>query len=338
MPRFPDNPTPRQLHRLYKDGFVGCFVDDPQLPNQTRFFARYERYKALRESNLPYAEDGLGDIRAENPGGEDKCAFPWHLYIKIDDMEAQGRAMKGSQRTGDCTSWGTGCAIDIERATAIIEGGEFEEYRAQRCTASIYAWRGHRGQGMAVSTAARAVNQYGMAIEDFYVGDKYDLRNYDDYYKLGMNWGGRGTPADLRTETQKNRVKTVSSVQDMEALMDLLQNGYSVASGSMLGVSSSGNPVSRRSGSWSHCMTIVGYEGRREVLSRIGQRKPVFLWDNSWGHWNNITNIPDEWQPWAEGMFCLSWDDTWWAIRNGDNWVFSDFEGYLPRKIRWLMI
>lgn len=85
-------------------------------------------------------------------------------------------------------------------------------------------------------------------------------------------------------------------------------------------------------------MCIVGYEGRREILDQIGQSKPVFLWDNSWGRWNNTTNIPEEWQPWSEGMFCLSWDDTWWAIKNGDNWVFSDFEGFPTRKIKWLMI
>lgn len=335
---FPSNPSSAELHKIYQDGYVGCFLDDPQLPSQIRFEARYERFKALQESDLPYAEDGLGTIRDENPGGEGQCAFPWHLYLKIDEMEAQGRAMKGNQLTGDCTGWGIGCAIDVERATAILEQGEFESYKAQRCTASIYGWRGHRGQGMAVSTGARAVNQYGMAIEDLYVNGKYDLRNYESYVQLGIKWGGRGTPSDLQAETKKNKVQTVSSVREMEAIMDLLQNGYGIAVGSMLGVSSSGRPVSRRSGSWSHAMCIVGYEGRREVLDRIGQKKPVFLWDNSWGQWNSVSNIPPEWQPWAEGMFCLSWDNTWWAIKNGDNWVFSDFVGFPTRKIKWLMI
>jgi len=338
MINLPPTPSPKDLYKAYAEGYIGCFLDDPQLPSQARFMARYERKKALESSSLPHVEDGLDLIRAGNPGGEGQCAFPWHLYVKLDEMEAQGRAMKGNQLTGDCTSWGAGCAIDIERATSILEGGEFESYKAQRCTATIYGWRGHSGQGMAVSTAARAVNQYGMGVEDMYVGGKYDLRNYADYVKLGMSWGGRGTPTDLQAVTKENRVKTVSSVQEMEAVMDLLQNGYGLAVGSMLGVADSGNPISRRSGSWSHCMCIVGYEGRREILDQIGQTKPVFLWDNSWGKWNSTTNIPAEWQPWSEGMFCLSWDDTWWAIKNGDNWVFSDFEGFPIRKIKWLMI
>jgi len=336
--QLPASPGPGDLAKAYADGLIGCFLDDAALPTQVRFQARYERHQTLEESKLPHAEDGLLIIRDENPGGTGNCAFPWKLYLKLDKMEAGGKAMKGNQLTGDCTSWGTGCAVDIERATSILEGGEFESYIAQRCTASIYGWRGHRGQGMAVSTAARALNNYGMAIEKEYCNGKYDFTDYNNYYRLGMGWGGRGTPEDLRAETASNRVETVSSVQEMEAVMDLLQNGFGIAVGSMLGVASSGNPVSRREGSWSHCMCVVGYEGRPEILEMIGQKKPVFMWDNSWGNWNSVTNIPDEWQPWAEGMFCLDWDDTYWAIKNGDNWAFSDFEGFPVRKVKWLMI
>ena len=335
---FPENPTPISIYKAYKEGHVGCFLDDPALPSEVRFKARYERSKALESSTLPHVEDGLSTIRSENPGGEGECAFPWHLYTKLDKMEADGKAMQGNQLTGDCTSWGTGCAIDIERATAILEGGEFESYKAQRCTATIYAWRGHRGAGMSVATAARAANKYGVGVEAEYVGGKYDLRDYKEYVKLGMNWGGQGTPADLQEETKQNTVKTVSSVQDMEAFMDLLQNGYGCAVGSMLGVADTGAPVSRRSGSWSHCMCVVGYEGRPEILESIGQKKPVFFWDQSWGIWNSISKIPDDWKPWGEGMFCLNWDDTWWALKNGDNWTFSDFNGFPTRKIKWLMI
>jgi hypothetical protein len=327
MISIPNNPNTQQLVKAYTDGFLGCYVDDPAMREDYRRIARYARDRCLAESEMPRVEDFAQSIERI---GKEKCAFPWHFYMKQDP-----EALKGKQLTGDCTSWGTRDAVDIERCCAIA-AGELESYVCQSATCLVYGARGSRGKGMAVSTAARSMRSNGVAVEKIYLDGKYDLREYNDYYQLGMTWGGRGIPEDLLAETRKNVVKTISSVNTMEAVQDLLQTGRAVAVGSMIGVSNVGNPVSRLKGSWSHCMAIVGYDARPEITEEFGS--PLYFWDNSWGPWNKLTNLKPEWGELGEGMFILNESDTWRAVRGGDCWTFTDTEGFPARELHWLLI
>jgi hypothetical protein len=322
------NMTPTQLRRIYDGGFIGCYVDDPELPMHYRRVARYGRAQLLEQLLMPKVEDFASEIEGV---GDGQLATPWHAYLNIDPAEA----MKGNQLTGDCTSWATRCAVDIERCCAIL-AGESEDYIAQLATAIVYGNRGHGGQGMSVARAAQGMKDNGLAIETEYLDGRYDFRNYKDYYQLGMKWGRRGIPADLLEITRKNRVKTISSVNTLEAVRDLTQTGRAVSVGSMIGVASTGDPVSRLKGSWSHAMTIVGHDSRPETVRKFGSR--LYFWDQSWGDWNRLTGLLPEWGDFGQGMFVLNERDTWKAVRSGDCWTFTETDGFPNRKLNWLLI
>ena len=327
MIMIPTNPNPQQLLDAYDDGYIGCYLDVPEMPTSCRRAARDSRDRLLEELPMPRVEDFASAIEGV---GKDNYAYPWNIYLQADHD-----AMDGNQLTGDCTGWGVRCAGDVERACAVA-AGEPEEYRARGATCMIYGARGRRGAGMAVSTAAQAMKDNGVLLELPYLDEKYDFRHYPDYYKLGMGWGGSGIPEDLLEVTRKNRVRTISSVNTMEAVQDLLQTGRAIAVGSMIGVARTGNPIARLKGSWSHCMAIVGYDARPETVELLGS--PVYFWENSWGDWHDAKNLLPDWPTFGQGMFVLNETDTWRAIRTGDSWTFTSTDGFPARELNWLLI
>jgi len=164
----------------------------------------------------------------------------------------------------------------------------------------------------------------------------YDFRHYDEYVLWGMRHGQVGVPEDLRHITCEHGPVTTSLVAGMEELKDLLWNGYGVHCSSGIGVTAQGNPVSQLTGSWSHDMQICGYDDRAETRKQYGQA--IYFWDQSWGNWNRVENIPDAWKPWGQGMFALTESDTWQAVGQQGTWVFSGTNGFPARPIDNLLI
>lgn len=57
-------------------------------------------------------------------------------------------------------------------------------------------------------------------------------------------------------------------------------------------------------------MAICGFDSTEEFF-----KGTIFGWDQSWGKWNSLTNVPSEWMPVPEGAFFLDEASTQRAVR-----------------------
>lgn len=320
----------KELHRLYDSHELrSCDVDNPEqfsAEECKRARWNWDQFKANAE--YPVNIEGF-DLSAIRGSGEGKLCVPYQFYLRTDPE----KAMKGAQKTGDCVSWGIRTASDITRIYEIIKLGQRESYVCRQATCLIYSGRRHTGAGADPVGLSKWHVDTGFLLEQSFkdsAGKDWDFSNYADYVGLGMKYGRSGLPSEIIDVTKKHRMNVTTRVTDMKALKDLLYNGYGAHCGSGIGVSSKGDPLSRLSGSWAHDMSIVGYDDTRKHFNFC-----VYFWDQSWGNWNSVSNIPEEWKPWGEGMFALSEDDTWRAVRQGGTMVFSDANGFPGRKIDW---
>lgn len=298
---------PSELLKAYRDGFVGSWCD----PEDTD--------KLLGE--LPHPLFGAAAYSLYETG-KGKLALPFKNLLKFDP----GFGPAERQVVGDCVSHSTRNAVDITRSCEIIDG-EREDFIARGATEGIYGSRGHGGEGMTCSGAARFVNQTGgLLIRRKY--DNVDLSSYQG--RLASSWGRSGVPSSLITEAKKHQVKTVSLINTVEQARDAIANGYSISVCSMYGFSSRRDKygIAARSGSWAHAMAWIGVDDTHEVYNET-----LFLVQNSWGVWNSGPKRHDQ----PEGSFWIRERDAAGMLSANGSWVFSDVDGFPPRKVDWTL-
>lgn len=294
------NPSPAALYNAYLGGRLhGVIVDDPGLPWYVRRAARYEAdaLQGLRGDSLVWEESVA--YAAIQGLGSGKRVMQWHDYLRIDPV----KAMKGAQATGDCVSWSIRDARDRLRCL-VIAAGKLFAYITRQATCGIYSGRGHTGQGASPTRLSQWAVKIGTLLEQLYLDGKYDFRSYSDYVRWGMSRGRVGMPDDLLELTKPYTDERTFVVTTWQGMIDAMAAGYTVHCGSNMGVSSYGNPVSRLSGSWAHDMSVPGYDSTKEFV-----KDEVVFFDQSWGNWNKVENLPDAWKPWGEGMFCITRSD-----------------------------
>jgi hypothetical protein len=311
------------LYYQYNTGLVrGCTVDDDMHSYFERKEARRNSAEFAATMPIPNFENQSNLDSKLKGSSKGKLCTPWKYYMKIDPL----KALFGAQATGDCVSWGVRTAIDITRVWEILVKGDAEEYIKRQATAMLYAARGHTSQGADPARISKAAVNDGILLEQSYLDGKYDFTEYSKYVQLGIRSGRTGLPQDLKEVTRQNRIGTAANCRNMDALADACWNGYMPHVGSGIGVSKTGDPLSRLQGGWSHDMAIVGFDDTRKYFPFR-----VWFWDQSWGNWNRVLNIPKEWMPWGQGMFALSEDDTWRAVKGGGCYVFSNTSGFPAR-------
>lgn len=319
----------------YADGLIGCVTDSTELSEPMRRTARWERDAFRRETLRPRFET---HVRA-TPGdpfvgsGKGKRALLYINYMKLDKT-----ALTGNQGTGSCVGWacrgGGGCLIGSE-----IAAGEPHRYKGRPGIAVIYGSRGHTGQGMSVWRAARVVTEDGVQLMIVYCDGKYDLRSEGDDEGAGMRWGRTGPPRDILDAIKGNVITTASEVNGIESAMDALYNGYPIQCGSSRTAYRTGDPISRYGSLANHSEAIIGYDDTDEFRDfyrdKTGKRitGPVFIWDQSWGNWNTVTNWPPFWGSKPQGVFVLTGDDT--RKKFNPAIAYSNFEGFPRRVIDW---
>lgn len=315
--------TPGKLHNMYRLGMInGVLIDNEKAPWNVRKFAKYN-FDFLKDNQKDNQSIIFEDTKYyDNIKGSSKGqrVLNYKNNLMIDKNAMSGEA----QVTGDCVSHGTRAALDQLRCNRIASQGKWEAYILRQATALIYRSRGYNGQGAdSVQLSANAI-EIGTLLEKVYQTSSktYDFTDYNKYVSWGMN-GSSPIPQDLLEMTKPYRAGNYKIVATTDALADAMYNGGTCHCGSMLGVTSTGNPISRRSGSWSHDMNISGFDDTEWCHSKFGGR--IWMWDQSWGDWNSLTNVPDEWKPISEGQFMLNDSDTMYAVRDGGCVVF--FEG-----------
>ena len=295
--------TPRSILNLYKDGFVGSVCDEE------------DTKKLLGELPMPVFGAAAYDLQGS---GEGKLSLPFKSLLKFDS----GFGPAEKQTTGDCVSHSTRNAIDITRAVEIVNGDR-EEFITRSATEAIYQSRGHRGQGMTCSGAARYVHQSGGILlrKDYGV---VDLSKYNS--TLGAR---HNIPSSIyKDEAQKHQVKTISNIRTVDEARDALANGYALSVCSGYGFSSrrDANGIAKRSGGWSHAMAWIACDDSRETLNET-----LFLVQNSWGIWNSGPKVHGQ----PEGSFWIREKDARGMLSGGGAWVFSDVDGFPARKVEW---
>jgi len=303
----PDFKTPRELLNAYKEGFVGSYCDPEDVD------------KLLGE--LPHPLFGAAAYSLYG-SGEGKVVLLYKNVQKFDPSFGYTER----QVTGDCVSHSTRSAVDVTRSTEII-GGEREEWVAKGATEGIYGSRGHGGQGMSCSGAARFVHQNGGVL----LRQKYgsiDLSKYDGM--LGAGWGRRGVPSELVNQAKKHQVKTISLVKTVREARDAIANGYAISVCSGYGFSSKRDSkgIAKRSGSWSHAMAWVAVDDSKER-----HNETLFCVQNSWGVWNGGPKALDQ----PDGSFWIRESDAAGMLAQDGSWVFSDVDGFPPRKVDWTL-
>jgi hypothetical protein len=284
-----DYNSPRELLNAYRNGFVGVECDEEDVK------------KLLGELPMPM----FGAAAYELYGaGEGKVSAPFKSLLKFDP----GFGPSERQTTGDCVSHSTRNAVDITRAVEIDIKGQPESFEARGATEAIYQSRGHRGQGMSCSGAARYVHQNGgLLIRKDY--GKVDLSKYNS--SLGAN----------------HRIpSSISLITTVEEARDALANGYGISVCSGYGFSSKrdSNGIAKRSGGWSHAMAWIACDDSREIYNET-----LFLVQNSWGKWNSGPKRLGQ----PDGSFWIREKDARGMLSGRGSWVFSDVDGFPARKL-----
>lgn len=244
-----------------------------------------------------------------------------YFFSKFGEDEAQ--------TTGDCVSHATRNAVDVTRCYEILYKKEKEVFVARGATEPIYGSRGHGGQGMHCSQAARFVGVTGgFLLRENYTDIGIDLSKYNA--KLGTNWGSRGLPQNLVTKASPYRITNVTTIESLEEARDLLANGYGLSVCSNKGFSNKRDKygIAETSGSWSHAMAWIAVDDTHERLNET-----LFLVQNSWGLWNSGPKYYDQ----PEGSFWIRQKDAEAMIGDGGAFAFADFKGF-TRKADWTKI
>jgi len=307
--------TPQELHRDYSTHeLIGAItVDGDNLPWFARNAAQWEIDAFEAETDCPVYEDSpkFGSDHHVVADSEQDFYHPWKTYLFEDPL----KAMKGRQRTGDCTSWMVRKMAQDTRLERMSSGHQ-ELYRERCATAPYYANRGHNGQGSNPTRQCRYAAEVGHVFELRY--GRYDLRDYDSYYRLGMSWGRSKVPSEITDITSKYSVGQPHRIRSTEGVLDAYRKRYAIGMGSSLGATAAGSPMSRVSGSWNHAMAWCGYDNRPSIKDKLGLRSAAIFIDQSWGNWSRVTNLPEDWKPWGEGMFALELRDLKRYIERGE--------------------
>jgi len=297
--------NPKDLLKAYKDGFVGSWCD----PEDTD--------KLLGELPHPLFGVAASDLYSSGKG---KTALLYKSVQKYDPTFGSHER----QVTGDCVSHSTRNAVDVTRSHEIV-GGDREDFVARGATEAIYGSRGHGGQGMSCSGAARFVHQNGGIL----VRKDYGFVDLSEYQgMLGAGWGRRGVPSEVVEEGKKHQVKTISMIKSIEEARDAIANGYALSVCSNYGFSSRRDQhgIARKSGSWNHAMAWVAMDDSHEIYNET-----LFLVQNSWGVFNGGPKRFEQ----PDGSFWIRERDAAGMLNQNGAWAFSDVDGFPPRKVNF---
>ena len=276
------------------------------------------------------------------PFEENKSAFPYrHLQKALTGSKhvQAGRLRALNQGNfGSCVGFGTSRACDIVAAADIFQRGDPEIWPTGPAGKPVisapeycYAASRHvvnqlgRWQGSYGAAAAKAMRLWGIVHQQ--ILSDYDLTSYS--IDRCRKWSLRGVPGEVRRRAEQHPYRSTVLVETCEHAGALLQNGYSLNLCCSLGWSNRRDEfgVSRRSGRWSHCQTVIGF-----VVYDHGR---FFVIQNSWGNrWNSGPTgplTPDL----PGGSYLCRWSDMSRALAEGDSFAFGNYDGFSESPYNW---
>lgn len=326
-PDHEEDKSAEEIVRMYGAGLAGCLID------------KQAKVDLLDSVEWPYAEGACHRF-----GIADSGAGKLSLTFVAIELLYPGTFPGAAQARGDCVSHNTKnaglatmcCEIvagSPDELTKRIEGApKLSRQGITQGTASseaIYWYRGYNGDGWSCSTAANVIRtKSGLWLRQAYSDLGFDLTTYSG--KLAGKYGAQAPPDNVTERGRQHLIRTVTNIDVYEALRDLVHNGYGISTCGGEGWSNSRdeNGFSKRSGSWSHAMAILGVDDRDIIRKMYGDA--LVLIQNSWGKWNSGgrrilgTNIDI-----PEGSFWARWSD----VTRRDMYAFSSFNGWPAQKL-----
>lgn len=226
-------------------------------------------------------------------------------------------------QVGSCVSFGTAAAIEYLMLVQMSRGEllDFHELVQEAIygLSRVEIGGGRiRGDGSVGAWAAEAVKKFGVITRAKH--GNYDLLRYSE--SLCRQWGKSGLPDDLEPLARESPVRGITGIRNADEAKKAIIQGYPIAVCSDQGFSSTRDKdgFARASGSWAHCMAVIGY---------TDTPRPAFLILNSWG---------PSWISGPKGKFDIP-DGSFWCeyavfdrmCKAADTWAFSDAVGF-PAK------
>lgn len=225
-----------------------------------------------------------------------------------------------AQQIGDCTSFGSGHAIDLLQCVEAFRLKQPIAY-LETCTEAIYGMGREianmlgGGDGCYGVAVAKALTDMG-AVPRKLVGDYSGKR--------AKEWGARGVPAEIKTTAAQFKVGATTLVTTVDEMDAALANLYPCAGGFSQGFSMHRDQdgVCRQQGRWGHEECCAG---RR---TRNGRRQYLLL--QSWGD-----QAPDGPTTDDQPLFSFWIDESAMAdiLSQRDFLAFSKFPGFDHRPI-----
>lgn len=230
---------------------------------------------------------------------------------------------------GSCVSFGTCAAITATLAAQRVKGDKTEipELVQEEIYGGARVEIGKKrikGEGAVGAWGAECAKQYGVINRGIH--GKYDLSSYS--VERCKAWGDTGIPDDLEPECRNHLVGSITLVRSWADARKALASGYGIAVSSNRGfkMQRDKDGFCAASGTWMHCMAIIGYRG--------GNRPGGFI-VNSWGGQAHTGPVGLGDGPksgfWAEDSVID------YMLRQGDSWAFSNAVGFPARKLDWVI-
>jgi hypothetical protein len=265
----------------------------------------------------------------DTPAGKavrgDEDVFLWRGVRKVNNRAAPWYPNVNQRDVGCCVGCGFKHCTDVLQAVQIEQGGAFD-FKPVAVEAIYGASRVEvgggriRGDGSVGAWAFDAVKRYGNLPMEGELADFSPQR--------ARAWGRSGIPDHLEAKAREHIVKAGAKVTSAEEAAKAIRQGYPIPVCSNRGftMSRDRDGFARPSGTWNHCMGIVGVRG--------GAR-PGFFILNSWGDQAHSGGVfPDD-MPVAG--FWADWNVVDGMLRQGDSFALSDVAGFPSRRLDWLV-
>lgn len=285
-----------------------------------------------------YLPDEVEAIRSVQPmplfaasGANAAEDIPDHVFLWEADRKVLGSVLppKNQEQVGSCVSFGTNTAIRRTMLTEIMLG-DAEQFKdiVEEVTyggSRVEVGNGRiSGDGSVGAWAAEFVKRWGVVERGQHGG--YDLSRYDE--NLCRQFGRSGVPSEIEEKAKLHPIKAITQIKSWAEAKKALASGYGIAICSNQGFSMKRDSkgVCRASGSWAHCMALLGY---------ITEGGEYGLIENSWGE-DMYSGPVGPGEP-NGGSFWADADVIDRMLRQDDSWAFSAFEGFPARKISWVL-
>lgn len=267
--------------------------------------------------SLPYGNvsEIMSDIKP--------TARPTHMYGWDACRKVTGDVLRhwNQKQVGSCVGFGSTKAAAV-RACIEIAMGQLEEYK-DPCPEVTYAGSKctiggdcNMSDGSVGGWAAKFLNTYGLCPRGKY---SVDLTSYIESQCRSL--AARGLPQDVLDMCKLHPFKSVAQVSKWDDAKNILAKGGTILIASNRGFSMTrdSNGKCQPSGSWSHCMALIGYyeEGGLDI---------GFI-DNSWDE-NAFSGPIGPGDGPLTGFYADGNVIDRDILGSGDCWALFDFEGF----------